>query len=148
GAGIQMLCGGFLMLGTSGLLGEFATFEPAAVTRKSFLAFLYLLVLGSLLALTVYNWMLHVSKPTLVSTHVFVNPVIAVLLGWLLAVETLTGTALAAGAVIVAAVAWLIWTQWREAKPAPATTTAPTPHPMLNPLPNLCGGQTVNRELQ
>ena len=114
GTGIQMLCGGGLLSLASGLSGELAEFKPSHVSLKSVLALLYLLVFGSLLALTVYNWMLHVTRPTLISTHVFVNPVIAVFLGWLFAAEPLTGSMLAAGAVIVAAVAWLILTQWRD----------------------------------
>ena len=68
--------------------------------------------------MTVYNWLLHVSKPTLISTYIFVNPIIAVFLGWLFAGETLTGATLVGGAVVVAAVAWLIWIQWRSGQVA------------------------------
>jgi len=156
GAGVQMLCGGAWLLLTSGVAGEWIGFQPSTVTTKSLLAVLYLLIFGSLLAMTVYNWLLHVTKPTLISTYIFVNPIIAVFLGWLLAGETLSSTTLAAGAVIVAAVAWLIWTQWRAANvPAPQTSPPATPEresadqeqrrSVLPPLPRLCGG---DRELQ
>ena len=63
----------------------------------------------------VYTWLLHVTEPTLIATYAFVNPVIAVLLGWVLLDEKLNEATLLAGAVIVAAVAWLVAVQWRYA---------------------------------
>ena len=112
---LQMLCGGGLLLLASGAAGEWNHFDPAAVTLKSIGGAVYLLIFGSLLAMTVYTWLLHHTEPTLISTYAFVNPVIAVLLGWFLAGETLNSSTLGAGAVIVAAVAWLIAVQWRSA---------------------------------
>ena len=112
---IQMLCGGTLLVLASGVTGELAEFTPTQVVRESVLGYLYLIVMGSLLTMTVYTWLLHVTEPTLIATYAFVNPVIAVLLGWLLAGETLNNSTLLAGAVIVAAVAWLIAVQWRQA---------------------------------
>src|SRR5262249_43832611 len=99
-------------------------------TWGSIAALLYLIIFGALLTMTVYNWLLHVAEPTLVSTHVFVNPVIAVILGWLLANEKLTSTTLLAGGIIVAAVAWIIMTQWLRKRanvgPKSAGQLAPT----------------------
>jgi drug/metabolite transporter (DMT)-like permease len=124
GTALQMIVGGALLLATSFVSGEPSQFDVGQVSPRSLLAALYLLAAGSLLTMPVYNWLLHVVEPTLISTYAFVNPVIAVLLGWLLAGETLTGASLLSGAVIVAAVAWIILTQWLRkrrlaAKPMP-----------------------------
>ena len=112
GAGAQMLLGGAWLLAASPLADDLAGFHPADVSSRSLLAMLYLLVFGSLLAMTAYNWLLHVTQPTLVATYAFVNPVIAVFLGAWLGGEALTRDTLLAGAVIVASVAWLIGVQW------------------------------------
>jgi len=110
--GMQMLTGGLLLLAASLVSGELASFRVEEVSMRSLSAMLYLLVFGSLLALTAYNWLLHVTQPTLVATYAFVNPIIALILGWLLANEPLTRDNLIAAAVIVASVGWLIGVQW------------------------------------
>jgi drug/metabolite transporter (DMT)-like permease len=110
---LQMLSGGVMLLIASAIAGEWSRFNVSEVTLRSFLGFIYLFVVGSLLTMPVYTWLLHVTEPALVSTYSFVNPVIAVLLGWLFLDESLTQWTLLAGAVIVAAVAWLIAVQWR-----------------------------------
>lgn len=112
---LQMLTGGAMLMIMSLATGEAATFRFADVTRQSFLGYLYLVIAGSLVALTAYAWLLQVTEPNLIATYAFVNPVIAVILGWLIMGEKLTGPTLVGGAIIVAAVAWLIAIQWRYA---------------------------------
>ncbi len=113
GTAQQMLCGGVVLVAFSGISGELTHFELSQVTLGSFLGWLYLLVVGSLLTMPVYTWLLHSTEPSLVSTYSFVNPVIAVIIGWALAGEKLTSETIIAGGVIVVSVAWLIGVQWR-----------------------------------
>ena len=103
-AALQMLAGGALLLALSLATGEWARFSLAHVSARSFAALLYLMVFGSLVGYTTYVWLLRVADPSRVSTYAFVNPVVAVFLGWALAGETVTLRMLVAAAVIVAAV--------------------------------------------
>ena len=103
--GMQMLAGGAALLAVSVALGEPAEFTLAAVSLRSLLGFLYLIVFGSILAFSAYIWLLQVSTPARVSTYAYVNPVVAVLLGWAFANEALTPRMLVAAAVIVSGVA-------------------------------------------
>ncbi len=104
GTGIQMLAGGGLLLLAGLMAGEWGRLAPAGVTARSALSLLYLVVFGSLLGYTTYVWLLSVASPSRVSTYAFVNPVIAVVLGWLVAEEPLSPRIALAGAVIVGAV--------------------------------------------
>ncbi|MGE5716126.1 MAG: EamA family transporter [Acidobacteriota bacterium] len=101
---LQMLVGGALLGCAAGATGEWARFSPALVSGRSIGAVAYLVVFGSLLAFTAYVWLLRVASPALVSTYAFVNPVVAVFLGWLLAREEVGPRTLVAATVIVAAV--------------------------------------------
>jgi drug/metabolite transporter (DMT)-like permease len=101
---VQMLAGGALLGCASGAAGEWARFSPALVSGRSLAAVAYLVVFGSLVAFTAYIWLLRAASPALVSTYAFVNPVVAVFLGWLLAGEEVGVRTLVAAAVIVAAV--------------------------------------------
>lgn len=105
-AGIQMLAGGFLLLVCAGALGEFHAFHPAQVSRVAWLALLYLIVAGSIIAFTAYLWLLYHESPTKVGTYAYVNPVIAVLLGYFFAGEplglrTILGTLFVLTSVVV-----------------------------------------------
>jgi len=102
---MQMLSGGVALLVLSVLLGEPWAFDVNAVSLRSLLGVLYLIVLGSIVAFSAYIWLLRVSTPARVSTYAYVNPVIAVVLGWALAGEALTTRMLVAAAVIVSGVA-------------------------------------------
>jgi drug/metabolite transporter (DMT)-like permease len=102
---MQMLAGGAVLGAISVSFGEPWAFEPAAVSLKSVLASLYLIVLGSIVAFSAYVWLLRASTPARVSTYAYVNPVVAVVLGWALAGEALTPRMLIAAAVIVGGVA-------------------------------------------
>jgi drug/metabolite transporter (DMT)-like permease len=105
-SGAQMMVGGgFLALAAIGL-GEFRGFDPGAVSLRAWLALLYLIVPGSILAFTAYVWLIHRESPTKVGTYAYVNPVVAVLLGYFLAGEpldarTLLGTACVLVSVVV-----------------------------------------------
>lgn len=101
---MQMITGGALLLLAGFILGEHHRFHLATITTASRLAFFYLLIFGSLIGFTAYVWLLQVSTPARVSTYAFVNPLIAVILGRLFLHETLPGSVLLAGSLIVAAV--------------------------------------------
>jgi drug/metabolite transporter (DMT)-like permease len=102
---MQMLAGGAGLLVVGSALGEFHGVDVAAFSLRSVLGFLYLVVFGSIIAFSAYVWLLRASTPARVSTHAYVNPVVAVLLGWALADEPLTPRMLVAVAVIVSGVA-------------------------------------------
>jgi drug/metabolite transporter (DMT)-like permease len=95
-----MLAGGILLAFASGLLGEFRNFHPRAVSREAWLALLYLIVAGSIIAFTAYVWLIHHESPTKVGTYAYVNPVVAVLLGYFFAGEAL-GTRTILGTLFV-----------------------------------------------
>jgi len=103
--GMQMLVGGAFCLLIGLATGEGARFDPSAVTARSAAAFAYMVTAGSFIGFTSYVWLLRVSTPTKVATHAFVNPLVAVLLGWSLGHEMLTGRMVLAAIAIIAAVA-------------------------------------------
>lgn len=102
---MQMLGGGAALLVLSVMLGEPWAFDASGVSLRSALGLLYLVLFGSIVAFSAYIWLLRVSTPTSVSTYAYVNPVIAVILGWALAGEALTTRMIIAAAVIVSGVA-------------------------------------------
>jgi drug/metabolite transporter (DMT)-like permease len=101
----QMLGGGAGLLVLGSLTGEWMRLDVAAISTRSLLALLYLVVFGSLIAYSAYVWLLRVTSPAKVSTYAYVNPVVAVLLGWALANEPLTARMAVAAVVIIAGVA-------------------------------------------
>lgn len=88
-SGAQMLVGGLMLGAISTLAGEWPAFHPAAVSLGAWLALLYLTVVGSIVGFTAYLWLIHHESPTKVGTYAYVNPVVAVILGYLLAGEEL-----------------------------------------------------------
>jgi len=109
GIGMQMIAGGAILWLTGLAVGEGASLHLAAITPKSLLALGYLIVFGSLFGFSAYVWLLKVTTPARASTYAFVNPVIAVLLGWALAGEALTPRIALAGGTIVAAVCLILY---------------------------------------
>jgi len=101
---MQMLAGGALLLPASALVGEWHGFDAGAVSTRSALALLYLIVFGALVAYTAYIWLLSVSTPARVGTYAYVNPVVALVLGWALADEPLSFRSVVAAAIIVGSV--------------------------------------------
>lgn len=105
-SGAQMLAGGVLLTLIAGLLGEFKGFHAQAVSVKAWLCLAYLIVAGSIIAFTAYVWLIHHESPIKVGTYAYVNPVVAVILGYLLLGETIgartiLGTALVLVSVVV-----------------------------------------------
>ena len=117
-AGMQMGAGGVILLIVSLLTGEIGGFDPAAVTLISWLALSYLLVFGSIVGFTAYTWLLRATTPSRLATYAYVNPVIAILLGWGFGGEKLTLQMLAAAVVIILAVV-LIMTGRSKGSPKP-----------------------------
>jgi drug/metabolite transporter (DMT)-like permease len=100
----QMIAGAVALLVIGLLRGEAGQTAAASITSDSVLAFVYLTFFGSLLAYSAFGWLITVSTPARLSTTAFVNPVVAVILGWLLLGETLSHRATAGAALIVCAV--------------------------------------------
>lgn len=115
-AALQMILGSFALAAVAALHGDFARFDLAAVTPASAWAFAYLTVFGSLVAFSTFVWLLKVSTPARVATHAYVNPVVALFLGWAILGESITPRMLVASALIIVAVV-LITTQ--RNRPAP-----------------------------
>ena len=108
-AAMQMLSASALLAIAGAAMGELGRVHPAAISAGSAAAFGFLVVFGSIVAFTVYGWLLRSGAPSvLVSTYAYVNPAVAVLLGWAFVGETVGGRELAAGAVIVASVGMLV----------------------------------------
>ncbi|MFI6446928.1 EamA family transporter [Kitasatospora sp. NPDC050543] len=113
-SGYQMVAGGAGSLLIALARGEQHGLDLAQISTRSWLALAYLLVFGSLVAFTAYVWLLQSAPLTLVSTYAYVNPVVAVLLGWLVLAEPLTGPTLLGGAIVVAAVCLVVSTERRR----------------------------------
>jgi drug/metabolite transporter (DMT)-like permease len=88
-SGTQMLAGGVLLAIAAALLGEYRRFYPRAVSGTAWFSLFYLIVPGSIVAFTAYVWLIHHQSPTKVGTYAYVNPLVAVLLGYFLAGEPL-----------------------------------------------------------
>jgi drug/metabolite transporter (DMT)-like permease len=96
----QMLSGGIQLSVVSAVFGEFSGFHAGAVSTKAWLALSYLIVFGSIIGFTAYVWLLHYKSPTLVGTYAYVNPVVAVILGYFAGGETI-GMRTVAGTLLV-----------------------------------------------
>lgn len=88
-SGAQMLAGGVLLTLAAVALGEHRDFNPATVSLKAWLALLYLIIPGSIIGFTAYTWLIHHESPTKVGTYAYVNPVVAVVIGYFLGGETI-----------------------------------------------------------
>jgi drug/metabolite transporter (DMT)-like permease len=121
---MEMLWGGALLAVVSLALGEWRGFDPRAVSWSAWLALAYLIVFGSLIALSAYVWLLSVTTTARVSTYAYVNPVIAVFLGWMFADERLTPRTWIAAAAIITAV--VVITTYRSRASAPSSTSGPS----------------------
>jgi drug/metabolite transporter (DMT)-like permease len=124
-AAMQMLCAAALLAVAGAAMGELGRVRPDAISAESAVAFAFLVVFGSIVAFTAYGWLLRSGAPSvLVSTYAYVNPAVAVLLGWALAGESVGGRELAAGTVIVASVGMLVLArphEQQDAEPTPET---------------------------
>ena len=103
--GAEMFAGGALMLIVAAVHGDFTAVDVTAISARSWLAFAYLTTVGSLVGFTAYIWLLKVEPASRVATYAYVNPVVAVFLGWALAGEDLSLRTAIAAAIIIGAVA-------------------------------------------
>lgn len=106
-AAMSLLAGAVLLFLGGTVTGEIASLHFNAISMKSFLALVYLAVAGSLVAYSAYFWLLDRFPPTLIATHTFVNPLVALALGWALAGEVLAPRVVFGGLVVIAAIAWM-----------------------------------------
>ena len=101
---MPMLFGSVMLLAAAAVSGEISSLTRAAFTLKATGGLLYLIVFGSIVAFTAYTWLLERTSPVFLATHTYVNPIVAVLLGWLLAGESVNGRVALAGAMVVLSV--------------------------------------------
>ncbi len=116
GTALEMIAGGLLLLLASLFAGEWAHIRLDSVSFRSAISWIYLIVFGSLVGFTSYIWLLKTVPPSQVSTYAYVNPIVAMLLGWALAHEPVTARNVAAAAIILAAVV-IITTFQGQGKP-------------------------------
>jgi len=114
----QMLTGGVLLTILAAALGEFHNFHPAVVSRAVWLSLLYLIVAGSIIGFTAYVWLLHHESPTKVGTYAYVNPIVAVLVGYFLGGEELTARTILGSLCILVSV--IVITTMPAKRPAAA----------------------------
>ena len=125
--GMEMLAGGTLLVLLGTVTGEWGDLDLANVSTRSAVAFGYLVLFGSLLGFTAYIWLLRHVPPARATTYAYVNPVVALFLGWALAGEEVTARTLVAAAIIIGSVV-LITTSRAEpeaVKPAPEPSATP-----------------------
>lgn len=122
--GMEMLVGGAMMLLLGLAVGEGRGFDVGAVTRESWTGLAYLTIVGSLVGFTSYIWLIHNVEMAKASTYAYVNPVVAVFLGWAIAGEPLSARVLVAAAVIVAGVVFISTGRARPRMERPATAGA------------------------
>lgn len=103
--GMEMICGGAILLVLSLILGEPMRFDVSQISAKSFAGLVYLITFGSMIAFSAFVWLLKVSPPAHVATYAYVNPVVALFLGWAFAGERLSARTAVASAIIIGAVA-------------------------------------------
>jgi drug/metabolite transporter (DMT)-like permease len=125
GVAMQSFAGGVILLIVGLFAGEFRGLRFGAISVRSWLALGYLIVFGSGIGFSAYIYILHKSTAARVATYAFVNPVVALFLGWLIASETITMRTILAAAVILTAVILVITAPHR----APAPVSAPVPAP-------------------
>jgi len=126
-SGAQMLAGGIMLALTAAIFGEFRGFHIQAVSRGAWFALAYLIVAGSIVGFTAYVWLIHHQSPTKVGTYAYVNPVVAVTVGYFLGGETVGPRTLLGTLLVLVSVVMITTT--RAKKPA-----AP---PLVKPLQEL-----------
>lgn len=123
--GIQLFCGGLLQMALSVANGSLFSMDVSAISFRSVFAMIYLAIFASIIAFTAFTWLMRVANPALVTTYAYVNPVVAVILGWIFRGEQLTMRTLLAGAIIIAAVVILTRASRSTAR-RPVEQPAPT----------------------
>jgi drug/metabolite transporter (DMT)-like permease len=113
-SGVQMLVGGVLLAVVAGALGEFRNFHPSRVSREVWFALVYLIVAGSIIGFTAYVWLIHHESPTKVGTYAYVNPVVAVLVGYFLGGEALGSRTIVGSLFVLVSVVVITTTQAKK----------------------------------
>ncbi len=121
-SGAEMLAGGILLTLAAAALGEFRNFHPSAISRQAWLALVYLIIAGSIIAFTAYVWLIHHESPTKVGTYAYVNPVVAVLVGYFFGGEALGGRTILGTLFVLTSV--LVITTTRKQHPSPSLAEA------------------------
>jgi drug/metabolite transporter (DMT)-like permease len=103
-AALQMLGGGVALAAVALLHGDFRGFDPSTVPVRAWGAVAYLIVAGSLIGFSTFAWLMRHSTPARVATYAYVNPLVAVILGWLILGEPVTSRVLLSAVLVVAAV--------------------------------------------
>jgi len=128
-AAMQQLTAFVWLLLVSVLCGEPQRFDPAAVSRNSFIAWVYLVIAGSLVGFTTFVWLMKHSTPAKVSTYAYVNPIVAVFLGWWILHETVSPRIFLGAAIIIAGVVIITISKNRKPKPVAPLADSPVPAP-------------------
>jgi len=126
-AAMQQLTAFVWLLLVSVIAGEPGRFDPAAVSQNSLLAWIYLTTAGSLIGFTTFVWLMKHSTPAKVSTYAYVNPIVAVFLGWWILKEPVSPRIFLGAAIIIAGVVIITISKNRKAKPAAVLPVAPVP---------------------
>src|SRR5208283_3021052 len=113
----QMLAGGLLLMLAAALLGEFRGFHVQAVSRAAWLALLYLIIAGSIVGFTAYVWLIHHESPTKVGTYAYVNPVVAVTVGYYLGGESVGARTLLGTLLVLVSVIMITTTRTQKSAP-------------------------------
>jgi drug/metabolite transporter (DMT)-like permease len=126
-SGAQMLAGGVLLAVTAAVLGEFRDFHPWNVSREVWFSLLYLIVAGSIVGFTAYVWLIHHESPTKVGTYAYVNPIVAVLVGYFLGDEALSSRTIVGTMFVLISVVVITTTRVKKAvAPLPGENYADT----------------------
>jgi drug/metabolite transporter (DMT)-like permease len=124
-AGSQMLAGGMFLALSAAILGEFHDFHPSTVSREVWLSLLYLIVAGSIIGYTAYVWLIHHESPTKVGTYAYVNPIVAVLVGYFLGGEALSARTVVGALFILVSVVVIATTPAKKLETTLSTGPAP-----------------------
>jgi drug/metabolite transporter (DMT)-like permease len=148
GSGMQMLAGGIVLLIVGAASGELGRLDVAAVTTTSLLSLGYLIVFGSLVGFTAYAWLLRVCTPAAVATYAYVNPIVAMLLGWLIAGEEFGPRMIIAAVVILSGVALINRASARPADGANEPRPVPEPSWRREAPPSAMAKATARRAIE
>jgi drug/metabolite transporter (DMT)-like permease len=132
-SGTQMLAGGVMLMIAAALLGEFRDLHLQAVSRGAWLALAYLIVAGSIVGFTAYVWLIHHESPTKVGTYAYVNPVVAVLVGYFLGGEAISRRTVAGTLLVLVSVVVITTTPAKKADAASLDRTNELPEPAAEP---------------
>lgn len=111
---MQNIAGGVLLLIVSLILGEWQGFDISSVSSNSVIGVVYLIVFGSIVGYNSYIWLLKNAEPALVSTYAFVNPIVAVFVGWAIAREQLTSNSIIALIIIITSIVIITFSNNRK----------------------------------